>query len=652
MAWAGYCLAAIWFVLHLLDVGGWRFQVISYKLFSPVLSVIVACLAWRAWSAAREAGMTAARRHLLLTSSAWTFMTASSATAFYELVSHGDTSYPSPFPLMQVFDLATLVLILSGLLVVPVRNRWSASRLRLGLDMAIVLLAGALYLWYLQVYPAISRPGAEVTVPIASFVKTAGLLVVLYAIARIVMGGVAELSRRAMMFAIAATVVQSLLNVMQQTLAGTPHAHFALATRQVFIALLVSMGVAHLRWIASPRPSRSFQGRRPASLMPYLSIAAADVLLIVALAGGLDGRSWPVIGGTITLTALVVVRQIVGMRDNTRLVLRVDAALRAEQLLSDLGVALLRTTAAAEVHRLAADGAAALLGGVGGARTAVVTISPDDWAVAAASGVSADDLHDVRVASDAVPAELLTRLAAGETITVPGWPVLGVDGLDGFDDRPLMILPLLSGERFFGVLTVGTDQDLPEDVLKSLQTLRTQVSLALDGVALTAELTRRAMHDMLTGLGNRALLRDRLVGALARSRRTGRPVGVLLLDLNGFKPVNDTYGHDAGDMLLKVVAERLRTCVRTEDTVARLGGDEFVIVTEDLRDPADAECIAERVVAALDEPVMVDGHELRTPASIGIALSRAGHGPDDVLREADAAMYVAKRRGSGLYHCA
>ncbi|BAL91515.1 hypothetical protein AMIS_62950 [Actinoplanes missouriensis 431] len=660
VAWAGYALAAAWFVLHLSNAGGWDAQIVGYKIFSPVLSAVPACLAWRGWAAARAAGLPAVRRHLLLTSGAWTFMAAASSIAFYHLVVDGDTSYPSPFPLMQACDFATLVLILAGLLSVPVRHRWSASKLRLGLDMGVVLLAGAIFSWYFLVYPAISRPGAEMSLPIFIFVKTTGLMVVLFAIARIMLGGVEELSRTAMMFAIAATVVQSLLNVMQQTVAGTAYAHLALATRQIFIALLIAMGVAHLRRIAVGSAAAPRAGRRPASLMPYLAVAAADALLIVALLGGLDARSWPVLAGTITLTALVVVRQLVGMRDNNRLMVRVDASLGAlresmgrEQILSDLGVALLRATDAAGVHKLAAEGAAALLTGCPGARTAVVTVSPDDpenWTVAEASGASSHELAGVRVATEAVPGDVLARLAGDEMITVPGWPSLGIGGLDAFDDRPLMILPLLSGERFFGVLTVGSDADLPEDVLKSLQTLRTQVSLALDSVALTAELTRRAMHDMLTGLGNRALLWDRLNGALARSRRTGRPVGVLLLDLNGFKPVNDTYGHDAGDLLLKVVAERLRLCVRTEDTVARLGGDEFVIVTEDLREPGDAERIAERVVAALNEPVPLDGHQLRTPASIGIALSQPGQGPDDVLREADAAMYVAKRRGTGLFH--
>ncbi|MBB2942912.1 diguanylate cyclase (GGDEF)-like protein [Actinoplanes lutulentus] len=657
MAWTGYALAAVWFVVHLTNVGGWDFQIVAYKLFSPLLSVIPACLAWRGWSQARDAGLPAIRRHLLLSAGAWTFMTAASAIAFYELAVNGDASYPSPFPLMQACDLATLVLILAGLLTVPIRNRWSSSRLRLGLDMGTVLLAGALFLWYFVVHPVVSRPGADLTVAGAIFVKSAGLMVVLYAIARIVLGGVTEVSRRAMMFAIAATVVQFALNVMQQTLNGTGYAHFALATRQVFIMLLIAMGVAHLRRISWGPSLGSAVTRRPSSLMPYLAVVAADSLLIYVMTRGLDDRSWPVLAGTITLTALVVIRQIVGMRDNTRLVVRVDASMRAlresmgrEQVLSDLGTALLRATSAADVHRLAADGAATLLAGVEGTRTSVVTVSPDDpahWTVMEASGASPEELAGFQIPSDVVPAEVLARLAGGEMVVLPGLSGLGVPG---FDDRPLMILPLLSGERFFGVLAVGSDDELPEDVLKSLQTLRTQVSLALDSVALTAELTRRAMHDMLTGLGNRALLWDRLNGALARAKRTGRSVGVLLLDLNGFKPVNDTYGHDAGDLVLKAVAERLRTCVRTEDTVARLGGDEFVILTEDLRDSGDALRVAERVVAALDEPVLVDGHELRTPASIGIALSVAGQGPDDVLRDADAAMYVAKRQGSGLFH--
>jgi diguanylate cyclase (GGDEF)-like protein len=643
-------------VVHLIGLGGWDFQITAYQVMSPLLSAIPAVLAWRGWQAARRTGPPAARRHLRLTSFAWTLMVFSSGIHLSNLVVDGNRGYPSSSALALVCELGVTVLIVAALLTTPIRQRWSASRLRLGLDMSIVLLAGAVFLWYFLVDPQLGA-----TAPVWAVIRTAGVLIALFAVTRLWLGGAAEVSRKAMRFAALAAVVQLALNVMQQALAGTGHLHLALATRQVFIALLIMAGVAHLRKLAHGESAAApVATRGPASLLPYAAVAAVDTLLVFALLDGLDARTWTVLGGALSLTALVAVRQIVGLRDNSRLVVRVDAGMRAireamarEHILSDLGTALLRTTEAAQVHRLAADAAATLLEDCAGARTAIITVAPENagnWTVVHASGADAVALAGTETPGHAVPAELLARLASGEVLTEPGWAKLGVGGLDRFDSRPLMLLPLLNGDRFFGVLSVGTDADLPADVVKSLQTLRTQVSLALDSVALTAELTMRAMHDMLTGLGNRALLRDRLTGALARSRRTGRPVGVLLLDLNGFKPVNDTYGHDAGDMLLKVVAERLKVCVRTEDTVARLGGDEFVVVAEDLRELADALRIAERIVAALNEPVLHGEHELRTPASIGIALSEAGHNPDDVLRHADTAMYTAKRNGGGRFH--
>ncbi|MEV0898549.1 sensor domain-containing diguanylate cyclase [Actinoplanes sp. NPDC049802] len=650
-ALAGYFLVTVWFVLHLLNVGGWEFQSAAYKIFAPLLSAVPASLAWRAWRAARRAGLRGARRHLLLTTLGWSCMTASA------LVRIGDPAYPSTSPVALALDLVVTVLILAALLLTPVVNRWSASRLRLGLDMATVLLAGAAFLWYFLVYPAVEA-GADAAEPTVVLVRTTGVLIALFAVTRLWLGGVAEISRRAMRFAVVGAVAQTAVNVMQQTL-PVEHLHFALAARQIFIGILIAASVAHLRKITHGEDSGA-GARGPSSLTPYAAVAAVDALLVGALlTGGLDLGAWVVLGAAMTLTTLVVARQVVGLRDNTRLVVRVDAGMRAlresmarEQLLSDLGTALLRTTDAAQVHRLAADAAATLLDGCANARTSVVTVSPDGvvWTVVHASGAGAEALLGVELPGAMVPSGLAARVARGEVVTAPGWSGLGVAGLDAFDHRPIMLLPLLNGDRFFGVLTVGTDEELPADVMKALQTLRTQVSLALDSVALTAELTVRAMHDMLTGLGNRALLRDRLTGALARSRRTVRPVGVLLLDLNGFKPVNDTYGHDAGDTLLKVVAERLKTCVRTEDMVARLGGDEFVVVAEDLREPADALRIAERIVTALDEAVPVGGHLLRTPASIGIALSEPGDSPDDVLRYADAAMYTAKRLGGGRFH--
>ena len=164
---------------------------------------------------------------------------------------------------------------------------------------------------------------------------------------------------------------------------------------------------------------------------------------------------------------------------------------------------------------------------------------------------------------------------------------------------------------------------------------------------LEEELTRQAFHDGLTNLANRALFRDRLDQALARSTRTREPLAVLLLDLDGFKQVNDTLGHDAGDKLLRAVAERFAGAVRPSDTLARLGGDEFAV----LLDPAtenEAEEVARRLNQAAGEPLVLAERELSVGASIGIVAHPGGPADgDDLIRHADIAMYAAKDAGRG-----
>jgi diguanylate cyclase (GGDEF)-like protein/PAS domain S-box-containing protein len=163
-----------------------------------------------------------------------------------------------------------------------------------------------------------------------------------------------------------------------------------------------------------------------------------------------------------------------------------------------------------------------------------------------------------------------------------------------------------------------------------------------------AELAHRAMHDPLTGLPNRIVLMDRLEHALTYARRERRNVGVLFLDLDDFKSVNDTYGHDVGDELLRQVAERLRDVSRSCDTVVRLGGDEFVVLCEGSGTAEGLRAFADRLTEALARPYPVAGLELRTTASVGVT---TGDGPDSaaLLRRADAAMYRRKqrRRGAG-----
>jgi len=161
------------------------------------------------------------------------------------------------------------------------------------------------------------------------------------------------------------------------------------------------------------------------------------------------------------------------------------------------------------------------------------------------------------------------------------------------------------------------------------------------------ELGYRAMHDALTGLPNRVLLRDRLEQALRALARDGTRLALLLLDLDRFKWVNDTLGHQTGDALLREVAARLAGAVRASDTVARLGGDEFAVLLPEA-DADGAAWVARALHRALDAPVVVDGQALRAEISVGGALAPAhGADPDTLLRRADAAMYVAKRRRSG-----
>jgi diguanylate cyclase (GGDEF)-like protein/PAS domain S-box-containing protein len=166
---------------------------------------------------------------------------------------------------------------------------------------------------------------------------------------------------------------------------------------------------------------------------------------------------------------------------------------------------------------------------------------------------------------------------------------------------------------------------------------------------LEQQLTHQAFHDALTGLANRALFRDRLGHAMARARGAGS-YGVLFVDLDDFKTVNDSLGHAAGDTLLREMTTRLRGCLREGDTAARLGGDEFAILLEDVEDDDHCVTIADRLLEALAEPFHVDGTEVTTGASIGIAIGHGGHSaPEDLMRNADLALYDAKNHGKNRY---
>ncbi|MFB2770239.1 diguanylate cyclase domain-containing protein [Pelatocladus sp. BLCC-F211] len=166
-----------------------------------------------------------------------------------------------------------------------------------------------------------------------------------------------------------------------------------------------------------------------------------------------------------------------------------------------------------------------------------------------------------------------------------------------------------------------------------------------------AQLVRNAFYDGLTALPNRVLFLDRLKQASERcKRRLNYHFAVLFLDLDSFKIINDRFGHGMGDDLLVAIARRLDSCLRSGDTVARFGGDEFAVLLEDIKDVSDAINITKRIQETLSLPLHLNGHEISTTASIGIALSSNGYEePTNLLRDADVAMYRAKGKGKGNY---
>jgi diguanylate cyclase (GGDEF)-like protein/PAS domain S-box-containing protein len=163
------------------------------------------------------------------------------------------------------------------------------------------------------------------------------------------------------------------------------------------------------------------------------------------------------------------------------------------------------------------------------------------------------------------------------------------------------------------------------------------------------QLTHQATHDPLTGLANRQLFDELLVRSVYRTDRTRAAAAVLYVDLDGFKDVNDLFGHQAGDRVLAETARRLEAVVRPGDVVARLGGDEFAVLCENLTTPADAERIAGRIVDALRRPIPVASGVSQISASVGVAIATPGESAGSVVSRADQAMYEAKRAGKANY---
>jgi diguanylate cyclase (GGDEF)-like protein len=263
-----------------------------------------------------------------------------------------------------------------------------------------------------------------------------------------------------------------------------------------------------------------------------------------------------------------------------------------------------------------------------------------DPGAGAAIWTAAGDALLYQVSSD-LPEAVVDALRSR---TVPRSPEAHCGDADGFVSTQTALRN--GAQDVIGLLAIfhpPTSEGLPPQVISQMAQLG---SIAIENSSLYEVLAFQAQHDVLTGLPNRLLFQDRVQQAIRLAQRNHGQLAVLWLDIDRFKQINDTLGHRAGDELLAEVARRLQGAIRESDTVARIGGDEFVVLASAVDSGADAVLITEKIMKALRAPIKVGGHELRISASVGIGMfPEHGGDPAALMRNADLAMYQAKRSG-------
>ncbi len=488
---------------------------------------------------------------------------------------------------------------------------------QLSMDATIFAVGFGAFFWFLVLHPAAQQHEASLLKQVLSQTYLTLDCVLLLMLGVLLLTGSGNLGGQrvplllltgfATMFA--GDIVWSLAKMRGYYLPGD-------SSQVMYLVCYVPLAAAarvQLKWITTPPPAASQSVDALARALPYAAMLAAFLMLVYLSGGDVSGPANMMTMIVFALTLLLMVRQSVVLR----------------------GDALVRERRAA---RMVEDRFASL---IANASDVIMIVEPD--------GV-------LRFASPAcertlgfTPAEITGRslldLWAGEE----------AEKLRGFLGEVAAAAPagtvgpvelrVERGAKRYVVETVGSN--LTQD--PAVQGLALNFRDISERKALEEQLRQLAFHDPLTLLANRNLFRDRVQHALTIAQRGHACLAVMFLDLDNFKNINDSLGHDAGDRLLQAVAHRVLQTTRSSDTVARLGGDEFAVLMEGVERSSEVGRVADALIAALNMPFQLDGREVRVGASVGVAFSAAEAGAEELLSNADIAMYHAKAGGKNRH---
>jgi diguanylate cyclase (GGDEF)-like protein/PAS domain S-box-containing protein len=589
--------------------GGPAFEI--FKLYSDFpASVGSALLATVA--ACRAADPAVKRTWSFLAATMWVYTTGNLLNSTYWVFgvdpfpSVGDVFFLGFYPLL-------FTAIFTAIRAAAVRVQWA----RLALDATILMLGFGAFFWFFVIGPAASADRDPDVVKYVLSQSYIGLnCLMLLALGILLMhAGAGLIARRALILLTIGFSTMSLADIVwaMAKISGTYlPGGMSDAIYLSCYASLIAAAREQLRGDSLARPEATAFGSALVQGMPYVAMLVSFLVLVYVESSSMSSPATAMTVIIFALTLLVMLRQGVMSRE--------DALLREQRA---AGIVEARY---ASLIKNASD---------------VIMIADVDGRLRFASpaaertfGMHPDDL---------VGRNLLDLWAEADRERLAVF-LAEVSAIRGRSVGPVEVT-VGNGARRSTLESVGSNL-LDDPAIAGLALNFRDVS---ERKALEEQLRQLAFHDPLTLLANRSLFRNRVQHALTLTQRSRQRVAVMFLDLDNFKNVNDSLGHDAGDRLLQAAAQRLVKSTRPSDTVARLGGDEFAILLEGINDATDVEGIAATITRSFDEPLQLDGSDTYIAASIGVAFSQPGDDTEQLLRNADIAMYSAKAAGKARF---